>query len=133
MAKVVTDRDIGTSLVVDTDGKLNINNQIRNDTYVVKVGTGFETGIPKNPPKRYYVMVNALTKFGIVHLDFKRTNSSATVVGTLPSNCPTPANVIEGQTNDGALIWIEQGKRTVNMSGGANNVRYIVNLMGYFN
>lgn len=133
MAKVVTDQDIGTSLVIDADNKLNVNAQIRNDTYVVKVGTGFVTGIPKNPPKRYYVMVNALTKFGIVHLDFKRTNSSAVVVGTLPPNCPTPANVIEGQTNDGALIWIEEGSRTVNMSGGANNVRYVVNLMGYFN
>lgn len=76
--------------------------------------------------------------FGILHLDFKsldttvNSNSSSAVhLFTLPANSPTPAHLIEQQTFDGGVIYIEAGSR--NVFGIVNsNVRYVENLVGFF-
>lgn len=76
--------------------------------------------------------------FGIMHLDFKSLDTSVRVGGssavhlfTLPSNAPTPVHLIEQQTFDGGVIYIEANSRNV-FGILDSNVRYVENLVGFF-
>jgi hypothetical protein len=74
---------------------------------------------------------NIKNSFGIIHLDFKKTNNNP-VVAVLPDDCPTPMDLIEDQLHDGNTVYIDAGSRVVRCYG-VTNVRYVVNLVGYFN
>ena len=77
------------------------------------------------------VNVTSKNSFGIIHLDFKKTNNNP-VVAVLPDDCPTPMDLIEDQLHDGNTVYIDAGSRVVRCYG-VTNVRYVVNLVGYFN
>lgn len=74
---------------------------------------------------------NIKNSFGIIHLDFKKTSNNP-IVAVLPNDCPTPIDLIEDQLHDGNTVYIDEGSRVVRCYG-ATNVRYVANLMGYFN
>ena len=69
---------------------------------------------------------------GIIHLNFKRTNTANGTVLTLPSDAPTPITTLEVQTWDGGNVYIDPGTRTVKCSGLSANRRYIIDLIGFF-
>lgn len=87
---------------------------------------------------RGYLTVNT-QGFGIVHLDFSAKEGSvitndadSVVIATLPSNAPTPYELIEYQHGDGAVFWISQNDREIHGRPKSTN-RYIINILGYFN
>ena len=69
---------------------------------------------------------------GIIHLDFKRTNTANGTILTLPSAAPTPISTLEVQTWDGGNVYIDAGARTVQCSGLSANRRYIIGLIWVF-
>lgn len=133
MTKVVTDQDIGTSLTIDSENKLNVNTSSQNTTYYINLQKPYVVGDTSLERNRRYVIINSLTNLGHIHLDFKRTTGGARTVGRLPAECPTPNLLMEQQFGVDARIWIEAGSRVIEAVNLENNRRYIVNLSGYFN
>ena len=81
---------------------------------------------------RHYLSVAGI--HGKIHVDFKMVQNSGPRRGLfiLPSNAPTPIELIETQTFDGSSIWIDPKSRSVMGNGLKAGVRYIVDLTGYF-
>lgn len=71
--------------------------------------------------------------FGILHLDFTCRNTALGAnAWSLPTNSPTPVNLIEFQVRNGGTIWIEQGSRQLRWSGLEANQRYVADLIGFW-
>lgn len=97
---------------------------------------GFDYWTPSNTASRFNAMIQA-TGFGQIHVDIKRTSThqpsvDRETIGTLPLSCPTPRSLIEVQAWDGAVFFIKAGERNVYCNMTQPNVRYVVNLTGYF-
>ena len=81
---------------------------------------------------RHYLSVAGIQ--GNIHVDFKMVVDSGPrrALYTLPTDAPTPVQLIEEQTFDGSSIWVDAGSRTVMGNGLKAGTRYILNLGGYF-
>lgn len=81
---------------------------------------------------RHYLSVAGIQ--GNIHVDFKMVVDSGPrrALYVLPTEAPTPVQLIEEQTFDGSSIWVDAGSRTVMGNGLKAGTRYILNLGGYF-
>lgn len=111
----------------EVSGKVRIKKQTKSYLLTFKNGTQPWNNNTANGLRQ----CNIRNSFGIIHLDFKKTGSNP-IVAELPSDCPTPLSLIEDQLHDGNTVYIDGGSRVVRCYG-ATNVRYVVNLVGYFN
>lgn len=70
---------------------------------------------------------------GVLHLDFTSTHTVAggIVLANLPNNAPTFKHLLEGQTYEGGVIWLDANARTIYGSGLNANKRYVLNITGF--
>ena len=125
--KILTPADLSDDFIVAPDNKVHRVKSIK--FYTGVYGSNTLSGSNDDEWRRRLTLSDNL---GIIHLDFKRTNTANGTVLTLPSAAPTPISTLEVQTRDGGQVYINAGARTVQCSGLAANRRYIVDLIGFF-
>lgn len=105
--------------------------------YILNLGSGVTLGDQSEDKEgRAFMKIDNITGFGIVHLDFRlpRLYKAHTAVATLPENAPLPSDLMEVQvTPSGAMVYLNPGSREILVTSGfSSGVRYIANLVGFF-
>lgn len=105
--------------------------------YAVTLQNGYTISVAEVNAQRRKMTYNSSTKIGIIHLDIMNGSSSSggLTIGTLPSEAPVPKTLIETQVYYGTTsitLWIDKGQRTINTSGMPRNIRFIIDIIGYF-
>ena len=130
VVKVITPNDLHTDDFAVQNGKVVAVVTRRNFTGTWARNVQPWSNGPLEAQRRSITIQDGL---GVVHIDFKRTSGTSGAIMTLPSNCPTPTQLIEVQTWDGGSVWLDANNREVQSSGLTANRRYIVDLLGFFN
>lgn len=127
VTKFLTPLDLSDDFTVGQDNKIH---RVKSTKFYTGVfGSNTVSGSNDDGWRKRLTLSDNL---GIIHLDFKRTNTANGTILTLPSAAPTPVNTLEVQTWDGGLLYIEAGARTVQCRGLSANRRYIADLIGFF-
>lgn len=81
----------------------------------------------------YRRVLRVMNGFGLIHLDFKVSGTASSGrIAYLGSDAPRPVGLIEMQTADGGIIYMNDGSTTLESSGLTAGKRYIINLVGFF-
>lgn len=106
--------------------------------YLIALQSNFTVFSNDLGEQRRKMTYNSSTNIGIIHLDIinNSSNTGSQLLGTLPSSSPTPRTLIESQVYYGTsyiTFWIEANSRNIMCAGMPRNVRFIVDVIGYFN
>ena len=92
--------------------------------------------IASNPgADRGYLAFDPLTGWGYLHFDFKLKTHSGTgnMVASLPPNAPVAVRLIERSVDvNNNSIYVERNSRIIKGWGVPANMRYIIDLIGYW-
>lgn len=92
--------------------------------------------IASNPgADRGYLAFDPLTGWGYLHFDFKlKTNSgNGNMVASLPPNAPVAVRLIERSVDvNNNSIYVERNSRIIKGWGVPANMRYIIDIIGYW-
>ena len=84
---------------------------------------------------RGYLAFDPLTGWGYLHFDFKLMQPSGNggVVATLPPNAPVAVRAIEKSVNvNNNSVYVERNSRMIKAWGVPANMRYIIDIIGYW-
>ena len=133
--KVILLEDLHDDYFDIVDNKVRVRPTIKiYDLKYAAPDTVITTQMPVDYDKigRHYLSVAGIQ--GNIHVDFKMVVDSGPrrALYVLPTEAPTPVQLIEEQAFDGSSIWVDAGSRTVMGNGLKAGTRYILNLGGYF-
>lgn len=106
------------------------------DTYVCTYAAGKDVVTTASPAQynddsRHQLQV--LNGIGKLHLDFVPAKDLANAnLFTLPANAPKNLALIETQTHDGGFVWLGPNMRNVVGVNLKKGVRYVVDIIGFF-
>lgn len=128
MVKVFTEKSLGNTFNVNSDGVVNANMDTSVKQYALNHNAGNMT--IANDRQRKLLTVTAI-QLGIIHLDFT-PNKATAYLFTLPEDAPLPKSIIEVQPATGGVIYVGAGSRQLIGQGLTPNQRIVVDMVGFF-